>query len=179
MGTIREHIGENGKKTYRAQIRKKNKELSKSFPDKETTEIFIKYYEMLLDIEKFEAKDLDVYTLGSILSMKYADESREMSEISIYFSEYFLLPMRKIDFKFLMDFSKTMLNSKTKKGGIKGDFNTGIVRDMNPNTVIRKLSYISSAINNAISQGIEIENHTPRVISYVKTYKEQINQQED
>ncbi len=126
---------------------------------------------MLLDMEKFEAKDIDLYTLGSIFAMKYPEDSREYSEIKIYFTDMFLTPMRKLDFKFLMEWSKRTLDVKIQNGGVKGNMNTGIIRKISPSTIIRKLAYISSAINHAISKGIDIENHALRVISYVRNYK--------
>ncbi len=170
MASIEKRTGANGKATYRVDIRLKgHAQITKSFGDIETAQIFAKYKEMTLrECDKFDASDEDLYTLRDVLVSKYSEGDKSFRICLSYFEDFLDKPLRKCGYEELMDLAVTTLNSTITVGG-RRENGTGVKKKPEIGTIIRRFAYLSSAINSMIHGGVSIDNPAIKVVRDLKT----------
>lgn len=172
MATIREV---NGK--FRAQIRRKEKQMSSYFSNKEMAEIWVRYHEDLIDnMENFNVPPENIITLHQCFEMKIEELKQknvhkktfeDYDNCLIEFKEIMDCPLGEITSDMIRNISKEMLGSVVRRGGsAKSD--TGSFRACSPSTVLRKLRIISSVFSFMIEKGANITNVAQIVCNQVK-----------
>ena len=169
MASIREYIGKNGEKSFNVMVRVKGCDhKSKSFSDYETALIWGKYYEMISkEMEHFNAKPQDLYTIQDILAAKYGENGREFKECIDYFRTYLSTYLRDFNYDKMMNHAKELLNTPVYRGGKRGT-ETGKKKLPEPTTVLRKYAYLSSAINTLIKKGEVMDNEAAKVVTRLR-----------
>ncbi len=160
---------------YRAQVRKNRINLSASFSDKETAEIWIKYQEDLIDeMKHFQVPSEKLLTLEQACELKKnqlteKDASfRSFGDIEIVKQEFKdLLPLglSEITHEMIKEITNSMLGGMVKMGGsvTSGDF-----RLTAPATVLRKLRCLSAVFGLMIEKGANLVNPVQVTINSLK-----------
>ncbi len=169
MASITKRTGDNGRPAYRVMVRLKGKKSnSKTFDDYETAFLWGKYQEMINgEMEDFEVQDKHLYTVMDIIEVKFKNDKRTLRDIKAHFGDILNLGVNKLTYNFLHDLSKTMLNKDVRRGG-SAKTDTGKIGKPSINTIIRKFAYLSSAINNMISLGANLDNNCLKVIANLR-----------
>lgn len=169
-------IRKNDSGNFRADIRKKgSKNVSASFSNKETAELWAAYKEDLIDqIKKFEVPLEDMINLETAIDMKVENmvnenfDKKSIGDVEILkntFSEFLDRSLVSISYDELFKKMGTMLNTIVKKGGHgeKGD-----KRVQSPLTVLKKFGCLSSVYSMLISNGMNLENHALKIMAILR-----------
>ena len=144
---------------------------SKCFNDYETAYIWGKYWEMVTqEKDSFGARDKDMLTVLDVMLAKYETyDAREMKDCEEHFKnvDIWNTYISELNYETLMKHAHTMLNTPVSRGGSRG-LTSGYTKLPEPMTVLRKFAYLSSAINHLIKQGADIDNHTVKVIAFLR-----------
>ena len=143
---------------------------NKSFNDYDTAYIWGKYQEMVTkEKDDFGVQPQDMYTVLDLMVAKYGHDSREMRDCEEPFKtiDIWHTYICKLDYETLMKHAKTLLSTYVFRGGKKGS-ETGIKKLPQPMTVLRKFAYLSSAINDMVKKGVDLPNHTLKVIAFLR-----------
>ena len=167
MATIQEITLSNGKKSYRATIRRSGSPMeSSNFDDRESAVIWANYRESIIEeSRKFSADDKDMLTINDILKIKFPNESREYKETCSYFGCYLHLSLNEFTYEKMKEAAISLVNTpiyahgSTRKEGSK-------LRD--PVTVARKFAHLSSAINYCVSKGYNLPNDALKIVNWLK-----------
>lgn len=162
---------------YRCVIRKKGINLSATFSDKETTEIWGRYHEDLIDeMHNFAVPPEGLITLEQCCELKLKDlmnknaSKRSAEDVHVVkeeFSEILKLPLNKITTEIIREITDKMLGAIARRGGSK-DTNTGKFGIVSPATVLRKLRCLAAIINLMIMKGANLINPVQVVINQLK-----------
>ena len=160
---------------YRVQIRKRNIELSRTFDDLETAELWSKYKENLIDeMDAFEAPKEEMITLLDAIEMKLKSNTstdkksiQDIQNIKVHFSKFLTMDMNSIKFEDLKEHGIEMFKTDIRVGGSRDNENTGVIRKPSSVTVTKRFAYLSTVYSNLIAMGINIENVALRVKTYL------------
>ncbi len=170
MASIAKITGKNGD-TYNVQVRIKgypNK--SKSFDDYETAFIWGKYQEMIIkEKDSFNIAPKDMYTVLDVMATKYGYESDEMRSCEDAFRliDIWNTYLCHLDYDTLLNHAKTLLSTHVYRGGSKKN-GSGIRKLPAPKTILRKFSYLATAINEMVKKGVNLDNHVLKVVAYIR-----------
>lgn len=186
MGSIRESITKNGKKSFHALIRKRgNKTIVKTFRDLETAKLFLWYKEKIIEeMAAFEVPMSQLISLQDGYEIKKATASREnrhakyCSDLEVDFksiSEW--IPagtlLKEIKFQQLDSMIKGMNKTTVFRGGTPGGKGerTGKEVQISPNTMRRRLTALSTIYNTANAEtGANLINP---VTAYMPVFRKQ------
>jgi hypothetical protein len=170
MASIEKRTTKSGEITYRVSIRKKGREIYKTFHDLEAGKLYAYYKENLItNMENFEVPIEKRISLNDILELKQKtiDESnlREISDFNFNknkLSELFKNKIFYIDISYdeWLACAKALLDSYVYRGG-KTERGK---RKMSPHTLRKIFAHASSAVNHAKEMGIPLENHPLNVM---------------
>lgn len=119
--------------------------------------------------DNFAVKEGDMFTVLDVMVSKYGHNTREMNDCHVHFQniDIWHTYVNRLDYETLMRHTKTLLETPIFRGGAKGN-ETGIKKYPEPMTILRKWAYLSSAINDLVKKGANIENHTTKVIAWLR-----------
>lgn len=120
--------------------------------------------------DNFKVRDKDMLTVLDVMIAKYETyDSREMCDCEEHFRavDIWNTYICELDYETLMKHANTLLNRLVARGGSKG-ITSGTTKLPEPMTILRKFAYLSSAINYMIKQGANLDNHTTKVIAFLR-----------
>lgn len=163
---------------FRVQIRKRSYNLSATFSDKETAEIWAKYQEDLIDnMHNFKATPESLITLGQCCDLKIKSlegkqlHHRTMIDFDLCKNDFKSIldcPLSQINPEIIKEISNKMLSSTVRHGGSAKNEGSGSIRICSPSTVLRKLRVLSSVISYMIEKGANITNPAQVVVNQLK-----------
>lgn len=171
MATIAERDGR-----FRVMIRRKNIEISSTFSNLQTAEIWAKYKEELIDnIEAFDPPLKEIITLKDAIELKIRDaEEKGKKDIGDFkillecFNKFLDIEIGKITYIDLLEYFELMMQTPITRGGIKNDPTTGLKKIPSIHTTFRKFSYLSTVFELIKSKGVEIENVALKLCQYMR-----------
>ena len=122
-------------------------------------------------MESFDIPVCEQYTVHDLYSFKHGNDSREYIESRIYFNHWFPRPIASISYKEMKEHCDKLLKTYIVRGGC-GRTGKGKSKLPSPTSTLRKFAYFASAISYMTSKGIFLENHAIRMVSYLRTMKE-------
>ena len=171
MATFRERDGK-----FHVLIRKKGQSIGKAFSDKETTELYAKYKEDLIDeMEAFDVQRSKMITLESAIDLKIEQmknderDDKTISDIAILkkeFHDYLDLPINELKYDMLKQRANEMLVAVVLRGGSLKT-HSGRKCIQSPVTVRKKFASLSSVISHLNKLGIDCENNAFRLLGFL------------
>lgn len=120
--------------------------------------------------DDFAARDNDLLMVIDVMVFKHKDASHpEYTECIGPFTRVGMweVPISSLTHEVLMEHAKTLLNTPIYKDS-RPDKIEGDRKLPSPMTVLRKFSYLSSAINHMIKQGFDLDNNMAKIIAYLR-----------
>lgn len=170
MSVISKRVNSKGEVAFRVSIRKKGKEIYKTFHSEEDAKLYSWWKESLIEnMENFDIPIKSRVTLEDLLELKIndAEDLSPRSKIDIPFSvkriigfvgqKRFVSDISYEEWKNIME----KLSGTTVYRGTKSEVNG---RSMSVSTLRRIFACLSSVFSHAISKGIDVENHPLKVM---------------
>lgn len=173
MAVITKRVSSKGETTYRAMIRKKGMEISRTFFEKEEAERFVWWKENLIqNMENYEVPIEKRVTLEDIFQLKIeksGDLSRRMIDDIRFSLERIVEIIGKGRFcdEISYDEWKNVVNKLSKTEVFKGSKVPKNARVMSTSTLRRIFACMSSLYSNAISSGIPLDNTPLKIIQTI------------
>lgn len=167
MALIEKRIQKDGALSFRAHIRKKGIDISRTFSTREDAELFVFYRQRLIDnMSAFEIPIKDRLTLQDICELKQKTIT-EVRAIAEFDNAHKRIVENMKEHKFLCqliyeDWVECL--EKVSKLEIQVKYNSKIMTIISPISVRRIFATISSAFSHAISLGIPLENYALKLI---------------
>jgi hypothetical protein len=170
------HVRKRKNGNHELVIRKKGISLSRTFKTREDAELWAAYKEDLIhNIDAFDVPLKDMITLEVALKMKLdslqaqGKDSRDFQDLRKCFLEFVDLPLSHLKYDVLMQYMKKMSESQIRRGGDRKNPGTsGILVDISSSTLISRISVLSTVINFAIENGVNVENDAYKVCQYLR-----------
>lgn len=163
MAKIEERSGR-----FRAMIRKKGVEISKTFSSRDMAELWARYKEDLID--NMDAFDVDIKDRVSVkelfeLKLKTFETERSKHDTDYTFSrisEFLDVSrcMKEIGYDEWIDIAKRIYEKPVYRGAVKEKNK----KKMSPVTLRKILASLSAVVSHAQSLGIALDNHPLKVI---------------
>lgn len=163
---------------YRAVIRRKNKQMSATFSEKEMAELWAKYHEDIIDaIDNFQAKPEEIITFEQCCELKKQDavdrnlDKRSISDFTTCldeFPELRNLSLNEITSDIIRELVFIKLNGVVRRGGNKLNINSGDIRKCSTATILRKCRVLASIFGFMIEKGANIINPAQIVVNQLK-----------
>ena len=169
MASIQEVTGPSGK-IYRVRVRiKGTRTRSATFNDRDTAEIWADYIHTIdSERKEFSPRDGDLITVGDVMLAKYGNQDKTFSTCKMSFTACNIwdMPLNELTEDLLMQKVNYLLNTPVRRGG--NYKSTGNLILPKPVTVLKKLAYLSSAINLMRKKGADLRNETGGVIQKLR-----------
>lgn len=169
MASIQEVTGPSGT-VFRVRVRiQGNKTKSATFNDRETAEIWSDYiYTVVCERKKFNPRDADLITVEDVMIAKYGNQSKYYSTCKMSFKQCGIwdAPLSELTEDVLTQKVNRLLNTPIpREGNIKEGGRQVFPKTI---TILKKMSYLSSAINTMRKKGADLPNHTGPVIQRLR-----------
>ena len=171
MANIQERSGK-----FRVSIRKKGTELSATFSDLETANLWANYKENLIDeIEAFKVPMGEMITLGDAIELKVEKASqdkldvRSVQDIKNLARDFYALidtPINKIYFGSLKLACLSLLERPTRIGGKSENSGRQVIPSVQ--TILSKLRRLASVYSNLKEYDIKTNNTAQEVLEFMK-----------
>lgn len=161
---------------YRAQIRRKGIEISKTFLKKEDAELWSVYKEDLIDqIHDFDPPLQKIITLRDAIDLKINNciekNVKDLGDFKILYEVFKDFLDRSIDTisydDLLIHFDKLM-KIPIRHGGSKLDLTTGNLKLPSTHTTFRKFGYLSAVFSYLKDNGTNIENTALQACQFLR-----------
>lgn len=175
---ITERTNADGSIVYRVTIRKRGKEIYRTFREKEDAIVYEKYKTRLIDLmDAYEVGPKDTVTLEQIFEVKLEklpEDSREkydfmtsLNRLKDHLKGGFLAKLTIDDW---LECAQKLLKIDVYRGGKT----ESCKRKMSPTTLRKIFAHASSCISHAQSLGIPLENHPLKIIqSFIRNLEKQ------
>jgi len=166
---------------YRVQVRVNKQQLSSSFSDKETAELWGRYKEDLIhEIEAFDVPSSQLISLQDAVEMKAKSMEgkstktlQDTRNTTTQFPIYLNRSIDSVSYDDLKDFTINMLSEKVAHGGVPDVKLRTHTRSISIRTVIKRLQYLGTIYSYLIGQGINLDNVALKVKAYIlNNYKD-------
>jgi len=168
----------NGK--YRVRVCQKGQDISHSFHDKETAELWGWYKESLLnEIEAFNPNSKELVSFRDAIDLKIRQALKEslsdrsvidLQALHVVFAKFKDRLINEITYDELVLFCKEYLSTPLTKGGRQKN-GTGRLIMPSKMTLLSKLRRLSSIYSNLIDNGIPVENIAIKVGAWLNGQK--------
>jgi len=168
---------------YRARIFTKGHDITHTFADKKTAELWIAYKEDLINqIEAFNPKSTDLVEFGDAIDLKISEALKDglvdrsitdLKELHNVFASFKGRMISDITYEDFMKFCKDYLSTPVVRGGFKAN---GSGRSTMPTkqTLLSKLRRLSGVYSNLINNGIPVENIPVKIGAWLNGQEESI-----
>lgn len=174
MANIRERSGR-----YHVEIRRKNfQSMCATFSCEEDALLWARYKEDLLDqINSFEPPKNELITLDAAIDMKLqqlTDEQatkktiQDIVNLKTILKDHLHKSLHECDESFFREFFASLLNTKVKRGGIRGEKSLGRTNTISPATILSRINRLCSVFSNLIQSGIANYNPVYPVYQHYK-----------
>lgn len=164
-----------GRKNFSVSIRRKGHNITKTFSDKETAELYAKYKEALIDeMENFDVPKKDLITLDSAIECRLEEllnakaDRRTVLDVKGlrgFFPEFMNLTLSELTYEMLKNKIEKMMVEPIRRGGDRDK--TGKLILQSPVTIRRKVAMLSSIYSLMIKKGVDCENIPLRILSFL------------
>lgn len=171
MASIEERNG-----SFRVNIRKKGVEITRTFKERHTAELWALWKEDLIDnMNAFDVKVERTLTLADAIGLKTQElidkgsiEIQDIHNINEVFKPFISKFLYEITLNDYNEHCRLMLSSEVIRGGKKGVEGTGKKVIQSPQTVLRKFVILASVYSYLIKKGFDIENHPQKVVTQLR-----------
>lgn len=119
------------------------------------------------EMRDFDADPNHMYTILDVMVARFGYEAREFKESLEYFREIQNSYLGSLGYEGLLKHAKKLLTVKIQVGG-SAKTHSGRRKLPEPATVLRKFAYLSSAINDMVKKGVNLTNHSLKVVAYLR-----------
>jgi len=162
---------------FRVQIRTKNVQLSASFSDLHTAELWARYKEnMIQEMEDFSVPNQELICLKDAIEMKISEMEKNYKKLTSIsdllgclscFNEFLDKPISYLTYNILLDKCKEMSKTIVTKGGCPNS-EKGSKRIQSPMTILKKMRCLSSVFGTMIEKGFLKTNPVLEVLQHLK-----------